>query len=303
MTYKLPSHIKASPIYLPAYRRIWDGGNWNWIFDGAPRTGKSTSCLQVGDDMDITPKGEKRFDVDFSVCMSYKVLLKKIDEIGYRPRDRGRVLIWEEASGFEGANSRQFASEINIKLAKIAQIVGIKGILLLINLPSMYDLDKQIRKLCHAKTSMLYFNRDKKTSVGSFTLLQPHFYKNEIFESKVLGQENNYLNFVRTIEIPFAKKELYDRYLEIERSYKEKWFRQAADAELNAVSKVKVTKVGKFDQVMDFLKPRFKNYIDPITHEVNYPKLRYDLYEKSGLNCSQATVSAAITTLKGSLST
>lgn len=202
---ELPPHSKEEgSIYLDGFlkkrldkvRKLIDE-NWDApiLIDGPERSGKSTLAMTIGYYLSDTQLTANNFATGLTDCA------KKIKEVP----DKSILIVDEGSLVF---SSKDAMSRAQKQLMKILDVVGQKNLIIIICLPSFFDLNKQIairrsRFLLHVyhtqnwkrgqfsyfsarKKRWLYelgrknfgsYKKPKPTFIGSFVDFKPHFYE------------------------------------------------------------------------------------------------------------------------------
>lgn len=250
MHHPYPADFKEIPLYQGVYNTVHAyGGNINWVTDGLGRKGKSRTNLKLGYDLDRHPKTFKeRFSID-NVCFSFDEAKAKVTS----KLPVGTVVIWEEAGSVFGANARQWQSVINQKASNLFQIVGRRQLIFIVNLPNFMMLDKQVRMLCHIRTTCYGVKTigNSRGVLAKTKILSPHHYLYESFSSPIYNFDGGGKFRVKEENMLFqdAPKELVKAYLEKEKEWKDKM-----ENSINKGSEpeVVIKPVGIYDQALNY---------------------------------------------------
>ena len=159
---------EASPnIFLEPWilRRLDPKVEENAILLVVGQTGAGKSLSSISLAFDIAAATGRKFDLDHVVFTIQDVL-----RLVYHtdpPLPRGSVLIFDDAGA--NANARDWRSQANTILAKMAQTFRYMGILLILTVPDMSFIDVQVRKSIHAKLISVVNERGENEK-GTFTI-------------------------------------------------------------------------------------------------------------------------------------
>jgi len=205
------------PTYLEEYKlkRLYDQ-NKNFItaITGPTGSGKSYSALRLAE----------RIDPDFSidnVVFNAQDLLLRIKQGKERGElEQGSVLVFDEA-GVE-ANSRDWQSKTNKALNYLFQTMRSYNFMVILTLPHIGGLDKQIRQLLHAFMPTQGIDYKHSTVELKPLFFQVNQQTGEIFKKflKVFGDDGE-THKIRRHHVKMPTKELRDAYEERKESYQE----------------------------------------------------------------------------------
>jgi hypothetical protein len=256
MTLAFPSDLSGNAFYKHILNRVHrNNGNFNIVVDGLPRSGKSRACLRMGFDLDRDSDWKRRFDPR-NICFSFQDVISRINDI---PDSQvGRVVIWEEAGSYTGANSRTWQSKFNMEASKLFQTVGYRRLILIVNLPHYYMLDKQVRMLVHAKITMDRVQGNLNRSKGTLDMVSPHRSEYDIFKSPgiTLGSKNNEL--YRIIYFSSPPKTIDNYYVKLESEFKTKWIKESQE-KLSETPIKKEPSISLENRILDLLEANGQN--------------------------------------------
>lgn len=286
-----PREIKNNSFYSNVINRVHNNnGNFNIIVDGLPRSGKSRACLKMAWDLDRSSISYRhRFDPK-NICFSFQEVLKRVNRLP--EKSVGRVIVWEEAGSYMGVNSRSWHSDFNMEASKLFQTMGYRRLILIVNLPHYYMLDKQVRMLIHAKITMEKIDRSKGRSKGRLEIISPHRNEYDIFRTPgvKVGKSGN-TNY-RTLYFNQPPKNLDSVYSSMERGFKNKWIEDAQKTIADGLI-VKPKRIPLFRQLVKIIKDHGMEY--------NSAKEIFKLKEVQVLNPSAPVLSNALMIAKSSL--
>ena len=159
---------EASPnIFLEPWilRRLDPKVEENAILLVVGQTGAGKSLSSISLAFDIAAATGRKFDLDHVVFTIQDVL-----RLVYHtdpPLPRGSVLIFDDAGA--NANARDWRSQANTILAKMAQTFRYMGIMLILTVPDMSFIDVQVRKSIHAKLISVV-NESGENEKGTFKI-------------------------------------------------------------------------------------------------------------------------------------
>ena len=137
-----PPHIKRNFIYRKVYNEVWrNDSNATFIVIGKPGSGKSVSVIKMAFDLDPTFSLER-------VCYNINDFLKLLDEGDSNGKlHPGNVIIFDEIVTDQGAESRSAMSKTNKLMNYITASFRAKRLVVFYCLPSLNQLDKNIRDI------------------------------------------------------------------------------------------------------------------------------------------------------------
>ena len=137
---------------------------------GLPGSGKSYGAIEIAELLVERSKVSKdrqfRFDPAKDVIFDIETLV----DMGYRYDEkpvRGQIFVFDDMG--VGAGNRDWQSDWNIILGKIAQSFRSKGWILLVTMPKIELIEKQVRELIAAKLITMT-DENGQNLVGSYTL-------------------------------------------------------------------------------------------------------------------------------------
>lgn len=207
------------------------------IIDGEERSGKSTLGLTIGSYL-----SNMRMSVD-NVCSGMEDIKKKIRDIKPSTPDNIQVLMPDESSLV--FNSKDAMQRANKTLMKVMDVIGQKGLVFIMILPSFFDLNKTIalrrsKALIHVYVDRQNYDRGRYAYFGTREKEQLYYQGKKNFNSyqqpkpRFRGRFTNY------------QPSWYEEYLEV----KNRSLLEALD--INAdVSKLDVSAM-KTKMLMDF---------------------------------------------------
>lgn len=231
--------------------------NKNFICALTGPTGVGKSWCGVALAEDLKERNGVPFDPHKQIVSSVKqiLLLIKDRELTHEI-ENGSPIVFEEPQ--VSANARNWHDESNKMLATLLSIFRSERLVVFFTTPFLEDIDKQSRKLFHAKFEVQSF--DIKTKQ---TLLKPRFieyspycpnpdgfYKRMLINQYAIEGKHHYgIEKVNTIKVNAPSKELSDIYLGIKAKYnKEHFDKMSKDIELSE------RKNEKRDPQADYLK-------------------------------------------------
>jgi DNA-binding CsgD family transcriptional regulator len=160
-----PEKKKEAEIILKyMHSRMRNNKNFLAVFTGSTGSGKSYSCLRLGELWyDYYFKG-KTFPLE-NICFSVEDLIKRLRGGNLK---KGDLLIAEEIG--IGANSKNFQSKTNKALQYILQSFRSLNIIVLFNVPHFSFFDKTARMLMHSHIQTLTIDNQRKICI-----LKPYF--------------------------------------------------------------------------------------------------------------------------------
>lgn len=138
----MPPHIKKNFIYRKVWREVWEqDSNASFIVVGKPGIGKSVNALKMCYDLDPTFNMER-------VCYSIDQFLKLLDEGDANGKlHPGNCILFDEIVTDKGADSRSALSKTNKLMNYINATFRAKRLVVFYCLPSLMQLDKNIRDI------------------------------------------------------------------------------------------------------------------------------------------------------------
>jgi hypothetical protein len=217
--------MKNAPILAEIHGNVYlKGMNQNILFQGLPRTGKTSCSLYFAEALGVNYKNEKVFNPKKHIATDLVALAEKIEKYN----SPGQVLVWEEGgvSG-KGASARDWQREENKMIGNIFQIMGLKNQILLINLPVDFMLEKQVRSLIHAQVETNYFDHNNKRIVAKYRWCKYNYHKHEM-ETRIPRYvvEGRVYEYSDYIPIPAPSDVIWKMYREMEKSYKHEWIKE-----------------------------------------------------------------------------
>lgn len=170
-----PIDLKNSVFYSQVWKRVHkERQNCNIVFDGENRTGKSWATLSAAWSLDRNPKKPWEHRFKFSQCAdNFKDAMKFARN---EENKIGSVVVWEE-TGFDALN-RDALTELNKKISKFFQIVGRRRLIIIMNTPSFYYIDSQLRGLTHYRVTMKRnYSELQGYSTGQVKRIKQHNFK------------------------------------------------------------------------------------------------------------------------------
>jgi DNA polymerase III delta prime subunit len=276
----IPAHIKNAPILADIWTNVHQKGmNQNILFQGLPRTGKTSASIYFAEQLGVNYKCEKVFNPNKHIANDLVGLAEKIEKYD----SPGQVLIWEEGgvSG-KGAAARDWQRDENKLMGNIFQIMGLKNQILLINLPVDFLLEKQIRSLIHAQVQTNYFDHRNKMIVAKYRWCKYDYHRHEmqsrIPRYKVDGRIYEYSDY---ISIPAPSDVVWKMYREMEKNYKHDWIAQFLELMRNAKDK-REKKKWTIKEIVKELSPYLDNFWDEKQNRVVAAHLRAEA-ERNGI--------------------
>jgi GTPase SAR1 family protein len=159
---------EASPnIFLEPWilRRLDQKTEENVILLVIGQTGAGKSLSSISLAHDISRATGRKFDLDH-VVFTIQDILRLVYHTD-PPLPRGSVLIFDDAGA--NANARDWRSQANTILAKMAQTFRYMGIMLILTVPDMSFIDVQVRKSIHAKLISVV-NESGENEKGTFKI-------------------------------------------------------------------------------------------------------------------------------------
>lgn len=205
------------PTYLEEYilKRLYDQ-NKNFItaITGPTGSGKSYSALRLAERIDAD------FSIDNVVFNAQDLLLRIKQGKEQGELEQGSVLVFDEA-GVE-ANSRDWQSKTNKALNYLFQTMRSYNFMVILTLPHIGGLDKQIRQLLHAFMPTQGIDYKHSTVELKPLFFQVNQQTGEIFKKflKVFGDDGE-TRKIRRHHVKMPTKELRDAYEERKESYQE----------------------------------------------------------------------------------
>ncbi|MBX8638995.1 MAG: helix-turn-helix domain-containing protein [Thermoplasmata archaeon] len=165
--------VEASPelFLLPWIEdRIWKKQQNAMIaVVGLPGSGKSYGAIDIALELVERSKGKEEcfhFDVERDVIFDIDTLV----DMAYRRDERlprGQIIIFDDMG--VGAGNRDWQSDYNVILGKIAQSFRFMGFVLLVTMPKIEFIEKQVRELLAAKLISMT-NENGENIIGCFSL-------------------------------------------------------------------------------------------------------------------------------------
>lgn len=141
-TTTFPAHIKKNFIYRYVWNEVWrNDSNATFIVVGKPGLGKSVTALKMGYDLDPTFSLER-------VCYNLDDFLKLVDTGDSNGKlHPGNVIIFDEIVTDQGAESRSAMTKTNKIMNYVTASFRAKRLVVFYCLPSLKQLDKNIRDI------------------------------------------------------------------------------------------------------------------------------------------------------------
>lgn len=222
---------------------------------GPTGVGKSWCALALAED--LKERNKVTFNPEKQIVSSVKQVLELIKDRGVTKEiENGSPIVFEEPQ--VSANSRNWHDESNKMLSTMLSIFRSERLVVFFTTPFLEDIDKQSRKLFHAKFEVLSFDVKEKQ-----TLLKPRFieynpicpnpdgfYKRMLINQYAIEGKHKYgIEKVHTIKVNSPSKELTDIYESIKAKYnREHYLKMLRDTERAE------KKAEKHDAKADFLR-------------------------------------------------
>lgn len=226
MSVATPPDFADNPVFQKIWHTIYrKRGNFIILVTGLPRTGKSTLCQSLAYCLERHYETfEHTWDCKSSTFSTFKDLL---DAMTNNKRKLGKVWVWEEAGAVgKGANARTFYDKLNIVAGTIFQTMGFKRNILIVNLPSLGMLDKQLRSLIHCWIKTMHINPDRGTITAQLKWSKMAMFQNR--DERLMYQFPRYYVdgikcVAKTIEVGLPPEKVLKDYKELEKNFKNTW--------------------------------------------------------------------------------
>ena len=139
---EMPLHIKKNFLYRKVHREVWENdSNAIFIIIGKPGSGKSVIAQKMCIDLDPTFNHDR-------ICYNIEDFLKLLDE-GDRNGELhpGNCILFDEIVTDKGADSRSAMSKTNKIMNYVNATFRAKRLIVFYCLPSLMQLDKNIRDI------------------------------------------------------------------------------------------------------------------------------------------------------------
>jgi len=185
------------------------------VFCAPPGTGKSSSAIELADELDRCSDNKPRFDVSRIALNAeeFASLVKK-------KWPKGTCIILDDAG--LSLYSREAMTESVRNISKIFQSIRFKNLCILLTLPNFNMLDANVRRLVSCYIEVLEIDRQKNQTICKFNWLQsnPHSgkiyrHREEVYKTVVcpttgISMRKKFL--LSNIRIDKPRKELFEPY-------------------------------------------------------------------------------------------
>lgn len=240
----IPPEIDLADV--PPLKMIYDNCHTSLmnqiiLVSGLPRTGKTELCLDGAYAIDRDKEGNHLFRPETHIATNLEELTHLID----KEKRAGANIVWEEAgvSG-KGAGARDWQNEENKLVGNIFQIMGLKRLIVWINLPWNFFLDKGPRSLTHCGVFTKRIDKRLMRCKARFRILAHIPEKGEVRYIRPRYFRNGRLWVNNYSYWPRAPLEIRQKYYEIQKGYKPQWISEFKEA-------IKLIRESKKDEAMD----------------------------------------------------
>lgn len=194
----------VSLFFTQIWRRVnKHNQNYMALVCGPTGSGKSYAALRLCELLD--PK----FSLEKVIFSSDEFL----DLLNERDLEKGEFVVWDEAGA--GLASRQWMTQENIAMGKIAQTFRHRNLGVIFTVPSAEFVDIQIRKLVHSLFVTQHIDRWRKVCVCRHYIIQNNPLSGKVYKKReeVFDKSDN-IRRIEFIEFNLPSKKLRDGYEE-----------------------------------------------------------------------------------------
>lgn len=202
--------------------------NFIAIIVGGTGTGKSWAAIRLSELLD------KKFSSD-RIFFNYDGFRKLLNDKNLYP---GAMMVWDEAGAGEGGASREGMTKKNRQVGKILQTFRNRNYGLIITVPDVSMVDKQIRSLAHYSFEPWSMNRRMGTNRLRVRRLSTDLKRGKTY---FLSQDltvNGKIKSIKNIIVKKPSKELIRDYEEKKLSFQKQLYNKDLDGKKRSSRKV-----------------------------------------------------------------
>lgn len=173
---------------------------------GATGTGKSYSCLRIGERMKELTSPRKKYNVEHC-CRDLNEFMNVLNSNKIK---KGDVIILEEVG--INIDARKWQNKMNRLINYILQSFRNKNLVCLLNLPDIRMLDINTRRLLHGVISTKGIDKEKQVSIISFKVRQHNYESHKDYWKYLRARIDGRIKKVKLITLKKASDDLIEAY-------------------------------------------------------------------------------------------
>ena len=197
---------KSAFITFIHNRVLVQNKNFMMVVVGATGSGKSYSCMALGEALDPT------FNIE-RVCFKaeeFVGLIKKLTDSKKKEEYRGKVILWDEL-GVE-QNSREFMTLSNRIINYFFQTSRHLNLIILMTVPLISFVDISMRQLVHAMGEMTGINFLNKSSTIRIKFIQTNVMTAKTYKKFLRVYQGGKFKVLKNIRVGLPSKKLLGEY-------------------------------------------------------------------------------------------